>query len=311
VALSIYSTGITIGSLCAAIYVGLYIGMFDWRTVFITVGLAGVPIGLLMLLTVKEPPRGYTDPPGATRPEAPPLWETVGLLARNRTFRQVTIGATLASFVGYAISGFIVLFLAGSHGLGVQQAALTILAPLALTGAVGTWLCGYLGSRIGGDSILWLPAVGLVLATVFHLLAFNAGEVSWLLAFLSLGTLFQYFYIGPMYSVAGGVVEAHTRATAIAILLFVVNLIGLGLGPLFAGVVSDALTGHFLAEVGTLTLEACKKPDTLSPADAAQCATAGAEGLRYALMITVLIFAWGALHFLLAIRSFRADRRAK
>lgn len=309
VAISIYSTGITIGSLCAAIYVGLYITQFGWREVFITVGLAGIPVGLLMLLSVREPPRGFTDPPGAVRPKAPPFFQTAARLLANSTFRQVTIGATLASFVGYALSSFIVLFLQGTHGLGVQQAALTVLAPLALTGAIGTWLCGFLVSRIGGFSILWLPALGLVLATVFHVLAFQATTISWLLSLLIAGNLFQYFYLGPMYAVAGAVVEGRSRATAIAVLLFVVNLIGLGLGPLFAGVLSDVLAGGLLAQVGDLTLVQCAATDVvLSEADKAVCAKATADGLRYALAITACIFFWGAMHFLLAMRTWSRDR---
>ncbi|MEL6861787.1 MAG: MFS transporter [Pseudomonadota bacterium] len=308
-ALSIYATGVTIGSTCAALFVGLALGLVDWRTTFVIVGLAGVPIGLAIIFTVKEPPRGYSDAPGTVRPPTPSIAEALSSLASNKTFWYVTLGGTAASFVGYALVTFVMEFLTKAFEMSVPRAALFFLAPLSLMGAVGTWLCGALADSFKGKSALWLPAVGLGLSFVLQALALNmVASATVILIILLLANLFQYFYLGPMYAVSGSVVDTRMRATAIAILLFVVNLIGYGIGPPFAGIVIDTFFAGNMADVVGLTAETCRVArDTLTPEQLGQCVSGELAAIRTGLTLTAAIFLIGAVFFLLAMRTVDHD----
>ncbi|MEL6569476.1 MAG: MFS transporter [Pseudomonadota bacterium] len=307
-ALSIYSTGVTIGSFCAALFVGLLLGYVDWRQTFIFVGLCGIPIGLAIIFFVKEPPRGYSDDPATVRPEQPGIGETMKALSRNSTFWYVTFGGMFASFVGYALVTFVTKFLIFSFSMSVQEAALFFLAPLALVGAVGTWLCGALVDVFKGKSAFWLPAIGLVLAFILQVVALNWIAGAWTILFvLVFANLFQYFYLGPMYAISGSVVLTRMRATAIAILLFVVNLIGYGVGPVFAGGLIDHFFAANLSDIADLTLATCKAGEALADAQVAQCRGAELAGIRTGLSIVVGIFVIGAVFFLLGMRTVDKD----
>jgi MFS family permease len=307
-ALSIYSTGITIGSFGAALFVGLLLGYVDWRQTFLVVGLAGIPIGLCIIFFVKEPPCGYSDAPGTVRPEQPGIGETLKILSRNTTFWYVALGGMFASFVGYALVTFVMKFLRFAFDMSAPDAALFFLAPLALIGAVGTWLCGALADKFKGKSAFWLPAIGLTLSFVLQVIALNWVAGPWpILIVLLFANLFQYFYLGPMYAISGGVVNARMRATAIAILLFVVNLIGYGVGPVFAGAMIDIFYASNLAAIPDLTLEACKLGAGLAEAQLGQCQGAELAGIRTGLSIVVSIFVLGAVFFLLGMRTVDKD----
>jgi MFS family permease len=307
-ALSIYSTGVTIGSFCAALFLGLLIGYVDWRQTFILIGIAGIPIGLLIIFFVKEPPRGYSNEPGTVRTEQPGIGETLSTLSKNATFWYIAFGGMFASFVGYALVTFVTKFLRFAFDMGLQEAALFFLAPLALIGAVGTWLCGFLADKFKGKSAFWLPAVGLVLAFLLQVLALNWVAGAWtILIVLLFANLFQYFYLGPMYAISGSVVPTKMRATAIAILLFVVNLLGYGFGPIFAGALIDNFFAANLADIADLTMTTCKATETLTAAQIAQCQDAELAGIRTGLSIVVAIFTLGGLFFLLAMRSVDKD----
>lgn len=308
-ALSIYASGITIGSCLAALFVGLLIAHVTWRQTFITIGLAGIPVGILILLTVKEPPRGFTDPPGTVRPSPPGILDALRTLSKNRTFWHVTLGGTLASFVGYGLITFVTDYLTKGLGLSIQQAMLWFLAPLALMGAVGTSLCGFLASRIGGVSALWLPGFALIVALVFHLASLHVSTVPMVVfGLLIVANVAQYFYLGPMYAVAGNVVDAKMRATAIAILLFVVNLIGYGIGPVFAGAMADMFMSLQLPDASGLSVTSClKEADTLTVAEQGVCREAEVHGIRFGMSASILFFAWASVHFFLAMRTYRKD----
>jgi len=308
VALAIYSTGITIGSLCAALFVALLLGVVTWRETFIAIGLCGIPVGVIFLLTVKEPPRGYTDPPGTVKPKPPGILEVAKSLSTNPTFWHITIGSTLASFIGYGLLTFSVEFLTGTFKMSVQDVALRYLVPLSVTGAIGTWMCGALATRFGGLSLMWLPAIALPTAMIFHLLALNIPVPTIVFLTLIVANLAQYFYLGPMYAVSGAVVNTRSRATAIAILLFVVNLIGYGLGPLFTGAVGDYMIATQLAAIPELDLATCTAGlEALGETAKAQCAEAKAWGIRRSMSITVLFFLWAAVHFYLAMKTYAKD----
>jgi hypothetical protein len=104
-----------------------------------------------------------------------------------------------------------------------------------------------------------------------------------------------------MYAVTQGVVEPRMRATAVAVLLFIVNLIGYGMGPPAIGALSDFLANGQLAPF-QLATEACA-----SMRDNVQCAAGLETGLRWAMMIGVCGYLWAGLHFLISARTLKRD----
>jgi hypothetical protein len=110
-----------------------------------------------------------------------------------------------------------------------------------------------------------------------------------------------------MYAVTMSVSTPLQRATSVAILILIVNLIGYGLGPPFVGAANDFFASNILADTSTLTLAHCD-PRTVLPENAPACASAQGLGLKYALGTTIIFLGWAAIHFLLAGRTIVKDR---
>lgn len=275
-ALSIYALGIPFGSAIAGLGGGWIADAYSWRHAFWFLGLPGLVLAALTKWTIKEPPRrGGTE-------AAPPFTQALMTLLRKPAFTHVAIGGALVSFFGYGAAQFLPSFLIRSHGLSLMQASWVFAGLSAVFVAFGTFLGGALTDRlIRRDlrAMVWLPAIGLSLTVPLYLCSYLSGNL--ILAFfpLCVGSILHYTYLGPMYAVTQSVAPPRMRATATAVLLFIVNLIGYGLGPPALGALSDLYARQF----------------------------GQAEGLRYALMTDACMLLWAALHFLLAARTLKRD----
>ncbi len=309
-ALAIFSLGIPFGSALAAVGGGWLIANFDWRTAFWLLGAPGVAAAIFLKLTVKEPPRSGAQgkPPG--------FFETLATLGKKASFWHVALGGALISFVGYGSSQFLVSHMVRNYEIGatlpeeIANASYALGAIAGIATGLGTFLGGHLSDRLQPRHARvhsWLPALGMAFAIPLYIASFLQTEFMYAFGFLLLAPIFHYLYLGPMYAVVHGAAQPRQRATAIAILLFVVNLIGYGLGPPFVGAANDFFASNILADTSTLTLAQCD-PRTVLPQNAATCASAQATGLKYALGVTIVVMAWGALHFLLAGRTLLKDR---
>lgn len=285
-ALSIYSLGIPLGSLFGALAGGWLAEAFGWRMVFVLLGLPGIALALLVRLTMREPVRGLFD--GVTKAEPAPFGEVLRTLARDRVFLHMAAGATICSFVGYGKSTFAVPLLMRGYGLELGQAATAYALFAASAAAIGTGLGGWLADRGARSGAAWrgrVPAIGCLLGGPIILLALWQDSLAavGLLAFP--GLIGAYLYLGPTFAATNNAVAPRMRATAVAILYFALNLIGLGLGPLVTGLISD------LAAEGLY----------------AGAPTASYDGLRLAMSAVALLYLWAAFHF---FRAGRAMARA-
>ena len=297
-ALSIYALGIPIGSMIAAVGGGWVATEVGRRAAFVWLGVPGVLLAVLVKLTVKEPPRVVSAA------ETPSFFAALGALAKKPTFWHVAFGSALASFVGYGVGQYLTSFMIRTHGMTLFQGATLVGVVLGLCAAVGTFSSGFLADRIGKrhpNALSWLPALGFVIATPLYMLAFVLPNLWLAMPALMIGAVTHYFYLGPMYAVTQGVVAPRMRATAVAVLLFIVNLIGYGMGPPVIGALSDFLANGQLATYG-LTPDICAS----RPGDA-QCASGIETGLRWSMMIGVLGYLWAAIHFLISARTLRRD----
>jgi predicted MFS family arabinose efflux permease len=311
-ALAIYSLGIPIGSALAAVGGGWLVAHFDWRTAFWMLGAPGVAAALLLKLTVKEPPRS------GAQASPPRFGETLKALASKQSFWHIAVGGALISFVGYGSSQFLVSHMVRNYDLGatlpeeIAHASYALGAIAGISTGLGTFLGGFLSDRLAPRRprvYAWLPALGMAIAVPLYIASFLQTNFTLAFVFLMIAPIFHYQYLGPMYAVTHAVVSPLQRATATAILLLVVNLIGYGLGPPFVGAANDFFASNILrdASAGALTLADCD-PRSVASENAAMCAAAQGQGLRYALGVTIAVLAWGGLHFLLAGRTLLRDR---
>jgi len=321
-ALAIYAMGVTLGSVLAAAFGGPIAEAFSWRDAFIILGVPGILVGVLVYFTVKEPPRGYSDPPGSPKLEARGFGETLGRLAGNKSYWLNIAAATLVAFVGYGVSSFQASFFIRAYDLNLGQVATQFLIPLGLAAAGGTFLGGYLAEKLSGKyatAIAWLPGWGLILCVPFYWFGFGANDpitAFWLLLF---GAILHYIYLGSQYTICQGVVGARSRATAIAIMLFVINMIGYGAGPPTVGLLSDFFASNFLsasAYANELNISMCKGDGAsllkdLGATKAAFCTEMSAEGLRQSMKLVSLIFGFAGLVYLWASKTLHTDMVAK
>jgi len=317
-ALGFYAMGVTVGTLTANLIGGPVVTEFGWRFAFILIGGIGVFIAIIFKLTVKEPPRGYSDPPGTSRPGKATFVEALKELKSKPTFWIMSAGAMLASFCGYGITTFQTSFIRRTYEVSQNEATLLFNVPSAFAASVGVFLTGWLAEKMvkrHPNAIAWLPALGLIIAVPFYLIGFSA-ENKWVALFgICMGAGVKYGYLAAQYTIGQGVVGVRTRATATAILLFIVNLIGYGVGPLFIGVLSDTL---FVMQAnaegfGDLARASCKGTTlaTLAEAQQAFCRVADAKALQNSLVVTSALYVLPAIFFLLCMKTLQKDLVAK
>jgi MFS family permease len=298
-ALAIYSMGIHGG-----VFVGLMLGgqvakLYGWRTAFFVCGVPGILLALIVRLTLREPPRGFSDPAPAAGAGAgaaavlPPMGQVLRNLWSKPTFRNLSLAAALQSFVGYGVQSFASPYLMRSHGMGVAETGGFLALVTVLGGASGTYFGGRLADHLAASRQdrrwqLWVPAAGalaaLPLGLIVYVLNIKAISMWTMIPTLAVGSM----YLGPTYATLHGLVGPRERALAGALLLFIINLIGLGLGPLATGIMSDVLKNRFVAGGETELV-------------------AAAEGLRYAMAVMVCVGLWAAYHYARAARTLRDE----
>ncbi len=282
-ALAIYSTGIYFGILVGYIAGGWMNEILGWRAAFLLVGLPGILLAVIVRLTVREPPRGYSD--GADPAQAVPGFvTTLRVLWGHRSFRYMSLGTGFMAFVGYGNGNFLPSFLARSHGMSSGEIGTWLGLIVGCAGALGTFLGGYLSDRLGRRDArwyMWMPCCGALLAFGLRFGFLLPESTALALGFLFMTVIAETFYLAPSIAASHGLVSPRMRALTSAILFFVLNLIGLGFGPLFTGVMSDFY--------GT---------------------TMGIESLRWAMMTTGTAGLIAAALYVAAGRHFVADLAA-
>jgi MFS family permease len=291
-ALSIFHMGGYIGSFLGLLLGGWIGHTYGWRAAFLLVGLPGIGVALLMKLTLRELPRGFSDPVRVVA-EPPPVGQVVRALLAKTSFRHLAFAAALHNFAVYGVGNWYAAFLMRSHGMNVAKAGTILAICTVIGGAAGTYFGGMLSDRLAArrhDSryYLWVPALSLIIGFPLSQGVLLFEDTSIVIALLTPVVMCSAAYLAPSITATYGLVGIRERALASAVLLFIINLIGLGLGPLFAGLASDQLRQMFL-ERG------------LSEAEAL------GEGLRWSLRIVVTANLWSAAHYFIATRTLRAQ----
>jgi MFS family permease len=253
--------------------------IYGWRATFVIVGLPGLALAALARLTLREPRREEA----ATRNSAaqPPIREVIATLWASRTYRHLLLCFSIVSFFGNGILQWQPAFFIRSYGLTTGELGTWFAILYGLGGMTGGYLGGALASRRAANNEQ-LQLAGIALSyCVFALLETSVYLTSSLhvaLALTGLAAVGAATITAPLFATVQTLVPERMRAVSIAIIYLFANLIGMGLGPLLAGVLSDALRPAF-----------------------------GEESLRYALLALCPGYLWSAWHLWRASRFVMVD----
>lgn len=278
-ALALYALGVSVGGIVGLPLAGLANDHLGWRTTFIFAGTPGLVVALLMATTVREPRRARG---GAPRGVIAASFGAVPELMRRAAFRNMALGVALHSFVWYGVSTFNSLFLTATHHLSVSAVG-GWLAALSVAGAAGTFVGGMIADRLArrfADQrfYMWAPGAAAMLGIPFQIFGYLAPTVPLAMSGFAGSAFFASFFFGPSFAMGQALASPSRRALAASVLLFMQTLIGLGIGPVVTGMISDALTPSF-----------------------------GAEALRWSMALVALVNLWAGYHYWRAAKTVRQD----
>ncbi len=245
-ALSFYSMGIYIGVLFGFAAGGWIAENFGWRNAFFVIGIPGILYALAVLWVVKEPKRGQYDLAGV--PAQSSLSETLAGLKRRPTFWYLSVGCAFTAFISYGNGNFMPSFLMRNHGMSLAEVGAILGLISGLSGATGTFLGGFLADRLATRDMrwyVWIPILGGLSSMIPAYYTLFGANTTLIVAAMIPSQILSALYLGPCIATCHNLVSPGMRAMASAILYFVLNLIGLGLGPLTVGILSDLFAEPF------------------------------------------------------------------
>jgi MFS transporter, Spinster family, sphingosine-1-phosphate transporter len=281
-ALAIFSFGIPIGSALGIYFGGWIATHVDWRAAFFFVGIAGLPIALLVRLGITEPVRGAFESTPTKAPDpAPPFSLVAATLAKKPSFWFLSFGAASSSILGYGLIFWLPSFFQRSFDLPLAQVSWFYGSIILIGGLVGVWFGGWLGDRLGNaraSAYAIVPSVSFLFAApAFAVGLFVPNATVAFFVFL-VPTALAVVWVGPTITSIQQIVPPNMRSTASACILFINNLIGIGFGTVFFGFISDLLSRRM-----------------------------GDAALQYAMLYGLGFYLLAALLFLLASRHLQRD----
>jgi MFS family permease len=248
------------GILATAPNIGILVGLFGgaliaeaygWRSVFLIFGIPGVLLAILIQLTIKEPLKVTAS----ASEEGAGLFSTLGNIFRLPSFAHIMVGVGFTGIAGYGLGVWSPSFLVRVHNMSLVDAGLYLGLIGVFGGGLGTISSGLLVDRLARRDKrwqLWLPAIGIFLALptqlafllwpAEHRLVMGDVDVPFALVFMALSAVFASFWIAPSYAAVQNLVPQYWRTQASALMLLAINLLGMGLGPLLVGMLSDLLS---------------------------------------------------------------------
>jgi predicted MFS family arabinose efflux permease len=257
---------------------------FGWRIAFLVVGTPGLLVAALVAALVSEPPRGLSEGRAASE-ETPTLSESLRFLGGLRAYRHMAIAAGLYAMPNYGSIAWMPTFVVRVFGGSYAEVGLVLGIVMGVVGAAGAYGAGLLCDRLLARDVrwlLWIPAIASAASVPFFAVAILGPNFQWGLPFYAVSTFFGAMFAAPTYALVQALAPLRMRAMASAFLLFLLNLIGLGLGPTIVGVLNDALAPRY-----------------------------GVEAIRVSLLLLSLLNLWGVLQSLIAARSVRAEMRGE
>jgi len=279
-AMAIYMLSSPLAPLVSFILGGWLNDHYGWRAAFFTIGVPGLAFALLLKLSIKEPRSAALTAQLTARP-APRTLEVLSRLWCQRAARHLTCGTVLFFTIGLGLAPWLAAFMMRSHGMATVELGLWLGLIWGLGGMAGVLLGGYIGERcFTGNERGQMRLVALVIAALlpcYALVLFLPDKRESLLAMIPL-VMVGNFIFGPIFALMQRLVVDEMRATTVAVVMLLANLIGMGLGPQSVGLMSDLL----MPVLGT-------------------------DSLRYAMLILSCLALWAAWHFWKVSQTVMAD----
>jgi predicted MFS family arabinose efflux permease len=285
-ALAVLGTMFPLGGLAGFLIGGWVTQWYGWRTAFLVVGIPGILLALIVWLTLREPPRGHSERLDVSGP-APSIMDNVRYFARRNSFIHLCLAAALFGMAAWGGTTWVPAFFIRIHGMTPAAVGTWLALIIGISGVVGALAGGSLADRVAarkGDArwYVWIPAASLLVAVPFAFFVYLWPSPVPALLGMIVPMVLSNVFIGPTAAMIMGVAGVRRRAMASALYVLLINLIGMGLGPLAVGILSDVFGEEY-----------------------------GVNSLRYSLIaLAVIANVWAALHFLLASRHLREDLEA-
>ena len=286
-ALGVYAMGIPIGVMAAYFVTAALIGAsnddVNWREIFVFLGVTGVLLAIVVKLVIREPVRGAMEFNDQREIAKPPFIESLKTLLRIPAWWAMCFGIAFGSFVSYSKSAFHTKYLVTLDPSFDFQTLVIILGVInGITYAGGAFFGARLADKWGKKDIRaygWLPAISITLCLPIGIAAWWSPSVEMNLIFTSLFLVFMGIYLGPSFAIAQTLAPIHMRAMSTALFFFILNMIGLGLGPSISGWMMDLFSTNY----------------------------SDVESIRYAMTVTSLMFIPSVISFLIVARKLPRD----
>jgi predicted MFS family arabinose efflux permease len=255
-ALALWGLSLPLGVMLGLAFGGWLSEHVGWRQAFIAIGLFGLVFAPIVWLLLREPPRGrYDASPLQSQAQAQSFLEQVLVLWRLKAFRYAALAGAMIALVQHSITNWNAPFYDRVHSVPLAEASYYLAVIMGLGGGLGTFLGGVTADRLGKQDVRWylgVPAIACLLMAPVGLLQYLADSVqtSYVAAFFAM--LLVHVYLAPIVATSQTLVPAHMRAFTSAMLVLTVNLLGMGIGPLGVGAVSDFLVATFGMETESL-----------------------------------------------------------
>ena len=268
-AMAIFGLGVNLGIMFGYLIGGWVNEWLDWRWAFFIAGVPGLLIAAVVRFSMIEPPRGYSD--GLVeKPVAPPFLAVVKHMAADARVRHLVACNSLISMAGYAAIAWAPVYFQRVHEFSTGESGTFLALAIGVGGGAGTFLGGVVADKLARKNEGWRAWIVCITTLVYLPSAYMSyietdpnTALLWFLGPAAMGGV----YIGTNFAILQSLVPVEMRAVAAAISLFILNIIGLGLGPLSVGIISDA----YAADMGI-------------------------DSIRYGLIFTLAIMLWGAAH---------------
>ena len=239
-AMTVFALGAPIGAWLGSDIAGYVSTLHGWRAAFLVLGIPGIVLALVIMVTIKEPVRGRLD--AVTEDKTPTVMETLRFIWSQKAAVHAMTGSGLSAFWGWGLMWFTPLFLQRTYGMNEGEAG-GLLGQIYLVGGIGASLVtAYVVARpayTDPRKIARLLAVVTAVATIPSFLAYWTHDLGFAKLMWWLFIPAIYFYIGPAFALCQNLAAPKMRAMAVAIALVIANVLNLIIAPGIVGSLSD------------------------------------------------------------------------
>ena len=280
---AIFNTSIPAGVFCGFMIGGWVLEHYGWRATFYSYGIPGVILAILIRLTLREPPRGGSEAIAASL-ESVGFLDTLKYLWQRRSYRHLVMASTIMTVGAYGSGIWIPTFFTRIHGMSIGTVTVWLAWLYGVGGIIGSLLGGRLTDHLSNknNDARWyvkIPAIAALMIMPFSFFVYLWSDPYTALKVHIGTTILMHMYLGPAYGTVQSLAGAKRRAMAAGINLLVINLLGIGLGPVIVGTANDYMNSIY-----------------------------GDHAIRYSMLgLVVIAYTWAAIHFFLAARHLRED----